>query len=103
MLHFEMKHPQATQEMLGYIPTFLSENNLCKAREQLDANYRHGGGWNPFQGHRMLDNGNIQYPGDPPNRLLAEAKLRDEVIRIYENAWVAIIQADSSFEIARMD
>jgi hypothetical protein len=51
----------------------------------------------------MLKNGNIKYPGDPQNKLLFEAKLRDETIRVYEHAWVAIAQPDGSFEIARMD
>ncbi len=96
-----MKHPQATIELLGYIPSFLSENDPRPARKQFDDAYI--GGWTPFKGHTMLSNGNLAYPGDPETPLLAETKLRDEVIRFYESSWVAIVQPDGSYEIARMD
>ena len=102
MLHFELKHPQATQQMLGYLPSFLSVDDPRSAKEQFNDNYRHGGGWSPYHGHTMLSNG-LRHPGDPVMRLLAEAKLRDETIRFYEGEWVAIVQADGSYEIARMD
>jgi hypothetical protein len=90
-------------DMLGYLPQMFDERDPRPAREQVDANYGHGGGWEPFQGFTMLPNGNLSYPGDPPTALLAEARLRDEVIRFYEHSWVAIIQPDGSFEICRMD
>ena len=97
------KHPQAKLEMLGFLPAFLSDNDSRTAREQLDANYSHGGGWQPLPRFKMLQNGNIQYPEDPPRRLLFETKLRDEIIRFYEDAWVAVVQPDGSFEVCRMD
>jgi len=103
MIHFTLKHPRATYDHLGLIPLFLSEFDRRPAREQFHDNYSHGGGWNPFSGFTMLPSGDLRYPGDPPTRLLAEARLRDEIIRIYEHAWVAIIQPDNSFEIARLD
>lgn len=102
MLHFTMKHPRATVDMLGLIPDFLSTDNPRSAREQIDANYRHGGGWRPFKGFKMTARG-IEYPGDPPMPLLAEASLRNETIRIYDCAWVAIVQPDGTYEIARLD
>lgn len=98
-----MKHPRATIETLGYIPYFLNENNPKPAREQLDDNYRHGGGWTPFPGFVMLPNGNMKYPGDPETILLAETKLRDETIRFYQHSWVSIVQPDGSYEVCRMD
>jgi hypothetical protein len=97
-----MKHPMATLDMLGYIPQFLDENDPRSAREQFDAHYGHGGGWRPFKGHVMQPNG-LKYPGDPLTLLLAETKLRDEIIKFYQHAWVAIVQPDGSYEIARMD
>jgi len=97
------RHPQATPEMLGLIPEFLNENDPRSAREQLDANYSHGGGWLPIPGFSMLPNGDLSYPGDPPFELLAETKLRDETIRVFHYSWVAIIQPDGSFEVSRMD
>lgn len=97
------KHPEATPDMLGFLPTFLREADKRSAREQFDSAYSFAGGWHPFKGHTMLPNGNLAYPGDPPTLLLAEAKLHDETIRLYEHAWVAIIQKDGSYEIYRMD
>ena len=85
-ISFELKHPRATQEMLGLIPLFLSEHNPANALDQLHLAY-----------------GNMQYPGDPETILLAEGRLRDEIIRIYVRAWVAIVQPDGTFEVSRMD
>jgi len=97
------KHPDMTVEMLGYVPDFLNDQDPRPAKEQIDANYGHGGGWNSFPGFTMLPNGSLSYPGDPPIPVLAETKLRDETIRFYEHAWLAIIQPDGSYEISRVD
>lgn len=97
------KHPRMTTEALGYLPEFLNETDPRSAREQIHSNYSHGGGWHSFKGHVMLPNGNLSYPGDPPTRLLAETRLRHEIIRFYEHDWVAIVQPDGSYDIARID
>jgi len=97
-----MKHPQATPEMLGFIPQMLSEHDPRPAREQFDSAYGHCGGWQAFHGFTMTATG-LRYPGDPEMPLLAETKLRDETIRFYDCAWVAIVQPDGSYEICRMD
>lgn len=97
------KHPQATIEMLGFLPEFLSDEDPRPAREQIDANYSHGGGWVPFKGFEMLPNGNLKYPEDPEVELIAETRLRDETIRFYNYAWLVIIQLDGSWEVARID
>lgn len=89
--------------MLGFLPGMLSEKDERSAKEQFQDTYRHGGGWSPLKGWRMLNNGDIIYPGDPPLALLAEVKLRKETIRLYEHAWVMILQEDGSFELSRMD
>lgn len=101
-MNFTLKHPKARYDMLGYIPAFLSESDSRSAKEQFNDRYRHGGGWSPFEGFEVREDG-LKYPGDSLVRLIAEAKLRDEVIRIYENAWVSITQADGTSEVARMD
>jgi hypothetical protein len=88
---------------LGLIEVMLDDDDPRPAREQLDANYQHGGGWQPLRLFKLLDNGCLQYPGDPLFRPLAEARLRDELIRFYEHEVVAIIQPDGCFEAARMD
>ncbi len=81
-MYWYQKHPQAKVEMLGFIPLMLSLKNPAPAREQLHAGYRHGGGWTPFEGFKMLANGNMRYPGDPDTLCLFETMLRDEIIRV---------------------
>jgi hypothetical protein len=89
-------------DRLGLIPHFLSESDPRPAREQFHENYSHGGGWRPLRGFTLKHN-HLHFPGDPPLKLLAEAHLRDEIIRVYEYALVVILQPDHSFEISRMD
>ncbi len=95
--------PKATLDHLGLLPQMFDDLDPRSAKEQANDNYRHGGGWCPFVGFTLLPDGNLKYPGDPPTKLLYVAKLRDEIIRVYEWAWVMIMQADGSYEIARMD
>ena len=96
-----MKTSGMSEAMLGFIPAFLDEEDPRGAREQFNANYISG--WDPFPGFKMQVNGDLTYPEDPPTKLLAEVRLRDEIIRFYEHAWVAVIQPDGSYEICRMD
>lgn len=101
MIHFTLKHPRATQAMVGpYLPHFWSEEDPRPAKVQ--ANEKYVSGWNKFEGFRMTEHG-LEYPGDPPTLLLAEAKLREETIQFYQHSWVAIVQPDGSFEVCRMD
>ena len=87
--------------LTGYIPTFLDANDPRPAREQFASRYI--AGWLPFQGFKLLKNNSLKYPGDPALPPIASAMLRNELICIYRHAWVAIIQADRSFEVCRMD
>jgi hypothetical protein len=106
MLKFTNIHPRGHLG-LGLIPDFLSPDNPAKARDQLDSNYKHGGGWSPRENWRISNKEKmtIRYPGDPPLTPLAFAKLplTDETIYIYPLAFVLILQSDGSFEVARMD
>jgi hypothetical protein len=45
----------------------------------------------------------IQYPNDPPYSPVAYGFLRDELILVFPHAWVAIVQPDGAFAVARMD
>jgi hypothetical protein len=92
-------------DMVGFIPSFLDEDDPRPAREQLDAHYGHGGGWRPMQGWDYnFHNRTLRYPGDPEMGPIAEMWLRKEMILVYPHAWVAIVQPDGvSVEIARMD
>ena len=102
MMVWEFKQPGMTPDDLGFLPFMLSAADPRPAREQFDANYQHGGGWNSFRGFTMTEDG-LSYPGDPIAPLLAEVKLREETIRVYLYSWVAIIQPDGSYDIARLD
>lgn len=87
----------------GFIPMWIDETDSRPAAKQLHDHYQHGGGWQPFTGFTLKDNNTLTYPGDPPTRPLVEAKFRDELIVMYNYAWVAIIQPDRTFEVCRMD
>lgn len=102
MIKFQLIHPRATHEMLGFIPEFLSANDSRPAKEQIHSAYAHGGGWHSFPGFKMTPAG-LAYHGDSPMPLLAEARLRQEIVRIYDCAWVAIVQPDGSYDVARID
>lgn len=105
MIQFSLLHPKATQEHLGLIPEFLCESDGRPAAQQFSHNYSHGGGWRPMKSWKIhnLAEHSIRYPGDKVLKPIASAKLMDEIICIYEHAWVGIFQPDGSFEISRMD
>ena len=94
-------------EVVGLIPTFLSEHDPRSAAEQIDENYQHGGGWRHFEGFELIgekgDKYSIVYAGDPPMYELSRATLRDETLVFFQTSWMAIIQKDGSFEISRID
>lgn len=99
--------PFTNQHLAGYLPQFFDERDPRPAREQAHTAYAHGGGWSAFKGF-TLNGGrestfSLSYPGDPPMRELSRAQLRDELIVLFQSDWVAIIQPDNSYEIARMD
>jgi hypothetical protein len=100
-------HPRCTYEHLGFIPDWLHDANPAPAKEQLHACYGHGGGWSPFNGFKLGADDSLNYPGDPPQKPFAEISFDDpertERVLMYEHSWVAIIQADRSFEVCRMD
>lgn len=99
----EFLHPLAQPYHIGDIPYWLDPDDPASARDQLDRNYGHGGGWDPFQGFTLERDNSISYPGDPSHEPIAQIQFRDELVCIYEYSWVAIIQSDRSFEICRMD
>ena len=102
-MQWTMKHPAMTLDDLGFVPYFFSESDPRSAREQIKANYQHGGGWRPFNGFTMMPSGNLKYPGDPLTLLLAETKLRDETIMFYQHSWLVIMQPNGEWEVARVD
>ena len=104
MVEFELLHPAATHEHLGFIPAFLSLDDPRSAQEQLDASYKQFGGFNVFRGFRLGENNALHYPGDPPMNPVAQVRIRHELVTFYlPGAWVAVIQPDRSYVVARMD
>lgn len=103
MLKWEMLHPDMTMDHLGFLPSFLSDADLRPAKEQLNDNYQHGGGWRSLQNFKLKDNNVLVYPGDSPFVPMAQLQFRHELIVFYSHDIVAIIQPDRSFEAARMD
>jgi hypothetical protein len=97
--------PGTHPDMLGFIPSMISEDDERPAAEQFNSNYAHGGGWRPMDKWKLDPDGcAITYPGgDPPLKPLALAVLRDELILVYPYAWVAIVGKTGSFQVARLD
>jgi hypothetical protein len=95
--------PRFDMEQLGFIPSFLSEDDPRPAAEQFNDNYVSG--WRPLDGWVLTDPTmmGITYPGDPTLFPFAMTNLRDESILFYRHAQVMILQMDGSFEVCRMD
>lgn len=94
--------------IVGYLPQMLSEDNPASAQEQLHNGYLHGGGWNDFHGFILGKDEKagkffLQYPGDPPMRERSRTTLRNETVVLFDSSWVAVIQPDETFRVARFD
>jgi hypothetical protein len=88
---------------LGFLPEIIRADDPRPVREQVNARYKHGGGWDPTPGFTLLPNHVLEYPEDPPYRPLAMIKIRDEYVFLYPHDFVGVFQSDGSFEVARMD
>lgn len=89
---------------VGYIPSFVSADDPRPAWEQFDERYVFGG-WNPaLPGKwKLMADDYLHFPGDPPLEPIAMAFIREEKIIIYPHAWVAIVQPNGDFSVARLD
>jgi hypothetical protein len=99
MINFQLLNSYMTRSALGFIPQMLSVKDPRPAKEQLHEAYAHGGGWHPFTGFSLEEDNTLTYLDDPPLYPLAKARLRDELIILYDYAWVAIIQPNREFEV----
>ena len=107
---------------LGFIVEFLDNNDPAPAAAQLDKTYAHGGGWRPLAGFTLVNGDDMRsivagdaallYPGDPPLRLrgftiLHSEGKRDvatgELVALFDHEFMMIMQADGSYEVARID
>jgi len=91
----------------GYILDWLDPHDPTPAKEQIDRNYQHGGGWRDFPGFTVKGgDGNkftLHYPGDPPQREISRLYFGEELVVLFEHSIVMIVQADGSHVIAHID
>ncbi len=101
MLYFDRPN------VAGEIPFFADESDPRPLVEQLDEGYAHGGGWRSFSGFELRKNGMgkyaLAYPGDPLMREMARAPFRNQLVVLFESAWVGIIENDELVDVSRMD
>jgi hypothetical protein len=91
-----------TYESLGFIPQFLHTDDARPAKVQIDENYAHGGGWRDSPGPwRIRDE--MLHSDDAKYHLVATAHLHGDEVQLFESGWTAIIHADGSYEVARLD
>jgi hypothetical protein len=96
--------PGITEEHLGFVPYFFSQHDGRPAKEQINEEYAHGGGWRPLEGWVFNEkDASIKYPGDPKLKPIAWTTLRDERLFFYDMAWLAVVQPDGSYEVGRLD
>jgi hypothetical protein len=104
MIVITLLHPHATINDLGLLPGFLNLLDPRPAKEQFDEKYSHGGGWltSPTtfkldeKGLHAVEYGEHFFP-------IAEINFRNERIILHDCSYVAIVQEDGTFEVARMD
>jgi hypothetical protein len=94
----------AHPDCLGFIPSFISDDDPRPIKEQIDANYQHGGGWRPIKGFIMTEDHLLHFPGDPPYRPLALGIMRNRCVILYEYSFLAISEEPGGeWEVARVD
>lgn len=95
----------------GAIPAMLSVNDPREAVEQLDEGYAHGGGWrdwrddNPWEldlRSELLESV-LRYDGDEWLKCVAETRLRDERVLVFELSLVAVVSGSGEWRLCRMD
>lgn len=104
-VQWKLLHPKMTMDHLGFLPSFLQVEDPRPVSEQINERYAHGGGWSPYGKGKWkhLGEHTLKFPGDPPLKPLAEAKLRRETVVFYESAVLAVFQPDGTFEVTRVD
>lgn len=94
---------------LSVLIYFLNTDDPRGAVAQLNDSYAHSGGWRSFKGFALLQKPGgplawrLSYPGDPPMRARAYCHLREETCVLFQSDWVAVVQPDGSYDVARLD
>jgi hypothetical protein len=90
--------------VIGYLVNFLNPSDPRGAVAQIGTSYISG--WNDFNGFQLNKSGDrysLAYPNDRPMRELSRTTMRGETIVLFEYDWVAVIQPNGSFKVARLD
>jgi hypothetical protein len=88
--------PRFTLEQFGKLPAYLDETDARPAAEQLVER------WQPIEGAFRLEGSALCGDGQA-HELLGAIHLRYELVMLFENDLVAIVQSDRSFEVNRIE
>lgn len=113
-LDWELRHPNATIDHLGMLPVWFNAADERDAFTQADTGYLNTAGCNyrPMPGFKLGKNGENftliygdpdEEDADPPMEEIARMKLRTQTVVLFEAEWVAIVQPDETFVVARCD
>ena len=107
---WEILNYQHGFESLGYLPQIIHAGG-GPVVEQVNQNYRHGGGWNKFTGF-VLSRPSMElcypvkadYEEEEIYKPYARLKVSDsETVYVYDHAWVLIDRGGDDWEVSRMD
>lgn len=90
----------------GYLPLMLNASDPRSVQEQLNESYAHGGGWNSFSGFTLVERAGkyaLSYPDDPLMTEVSRAQFRDQLLVLFQSAWLGIIEDGKLLDVARVD
>jgi len=110
-IQFQMLHPRATQDMLGFIPHYFDDRLIGSytAEQLMIAGYQQTAGCEPndyfnrVQQFQMREGGVLKFPGDRPMKPIAMYQFGTETLYFYESEMFSIVQPDASFKVWRLD
>ena len=111
---FAKTHGVHLTDAVGLIPAFFDPSDARDAREQIEDNYAHGGGWRPhptpehwtFDPQTLTVTYDDKDPYEEPEQYhaLASAKLPNgQAIIVFQSAWLLVVDPDGKWQIARVD
>lgn len=103
---WELVHPRADIDMLGYVPLFITRTSDVPLKKQFDAEYVSGWKTSASKWVRDTERNTLQgHPEDPPFPMIAryQHKPTGELLEFYTSCFTAIVQPDGTFEVARLD
>lgn len=103
----------SNMDAAGLLPCIFDEEAPVTAREQIEVNYAHGGGFRSMLGdgdwqfnhNAAIGESTLKYPGDPIFREQSRCYLpvTQETLILFSAGLVVIVAADGSYDITRMD